>query len=904
MSLSPRTRLGTYEILSPIGAGGMGEVYRARDTKLGRDVALKILPDAFASDADRLARFKREAQVLASINHPNIAQIYGVEDSGATHALVLELVDGPTLADRIAEGPIPLAEALPIARQIAEALESAHELGIVHRDLKPANVKVRDDGTVKVLDFGLAKAVDPVSTITPADMANSPTITARSTQMGIIVGTAAYMAPEQARGRVVDRRADIWAFGAVLFEMITGRRAFEGEDVSITLANVLKEDVSWNVLPESVPPAVRHLLRRCLDKDPKRRLQAIGEARVEIEDLLSGRAASTPESSPTRVPRRRSWLFAAAALLIGAGLTAAIVSYFDHRAGVSRPAGVMRFAFDPSPTQRLPLIQFDHVLAISPKGTHIVVQVAAADRPFMLRAIDQLDVIPLPGTESGRSPFFSPDGKWIGYFGGSSGRFWKVPLGGGPPLVIGSSVGGGPRGAAWLADDTIVFATNDGRFGLSRLPAGGGDPTTLTMPDTAKGEIDHWFPSALPGNRAVLFTIVSNRAGGRAQVAVLDLQTKKYRALFAGSQPTYMAPPDGAGPGYVLYGLDGSLRAVRFDLSRLEAIGDPILVLDKVTSVNTGATEFTVSETGTLAFMPGTLIEGNNTLAWFDRKGTSTAIAGAPPRAYYTLRLSPDNHRIALDIRDRDSDVWMLELERQTLTRLTSGSQTDGFPVWSRDGTRLAMASEISGPYQVFVQRPDATGDAEQLTRDLPGRVPMSFGPDGTLVLQELGNQRPGLAVLKPGAKDPAALFKQPFSFRNGEISPDGRWLAYESDESGRFDVYVRPFPDVDAGRWPISTAGGTKPAWRPDGRELFFVDSQSKLYAVPIGAGPGFQPGKPEALFDAPNPNSLVYGRHYDVARDGRFVLIRQAEASTAPSSVVVVLNWYDELKAKMERK
>jgi serine/threonine-protein kinase len=522
----------------------------------------------------------------------------------------------------------------------------------------------------------------------------------------------------------------------------------------------------------------------------------------------------------------------------------------------------------------------------------------------MLRAINQLDLISLPGTESGRSPFFSPDGKWIGYFGGSSSRMWKVPLGGGPPTVIGLTVSGGPRGAAWLGDGTIVFATNDGRFGLSSLPAGGGDPTTLTMPDPAQGEIDHWFPSALPENRGVLFTIVSNRVGARAQVAVLDLRTRKYRALFAGSQPTYMAPPDGVGPGYLLYGLDGSVRAVRFDPSRLEVIGDPTLVLEKVTSMNTGATEFTVSETGTLAFMPGTSMQGNNTLAWVDRKGASTAIAGAPPRAYYALRLSPDNRRIALDIRDRDFDVWMLEIERQTLTRLTSGSQTDGFPVWSRDGARLTTASEISGPYQVLVQRPDATGVAEQLTRDGTGRLPMSFGPDGTLVLQELGNQRPTLSVLKPGAKDPAALFKQPFSFRNGEVSPDGRWLAYESDESGRVDVYVRPFPDVDAGRWQISTAGGTKPTWRPDGRELYFLDPQSKLHAVSIGAGKDLQPGKPEALFDAPNPNGLVFGRYYDVARDGRFVLIREAEASAAPSSVVVVLNWYDELKAKMERK
>jgi serine/threonine-protein kinase len=597
-------------------------------------------------------------------------------------------------------------------------------------------------------------------------------------------------------------------------------------------------------------------------------------------------------------------LLVTGALLLGAGLTAAIVAFRDHHAGASSHPGVMRFAFDPSPSQRLRLIQFDHVLAISPDGAHVVVQVASADRPFVLRAINQLDTIALPGTENGRSPFFSPDGKWIGYFGGSSGRIWKVPLGGGPPAVIGLSVGGGPRGAAWLSNDTIIFATNDGRVGLSSLSAGGGEPATLTMPDTTQGEIDHWFPSALPGSRGVLFTIVSNRAGARAQVAVLDLQTRKYRALFAGSQPMYIAPPDGAGPGYLLYGLDGSLRAVRFDLTRLEPVGDPALVLEKVASVNTGATEFTVSETGTLAFMPGTLMEGNNTLAWVDRKGASTAIAGAPPRAYYALRLSPDNRRLALDIRDRDSDVWMLEIERQTLTRLTSGSQTDGFPVWSRDGARLATASEISGPYQVFVQRPDATGVPEQLTRATPGRMPMSFGPDGTLVLQELSDQRPNLVVLRPGAKDPVPLFKQPFSFRNGEVSPDGRWLAYESDESGPIEVYVRPFPDVDAGRWQISTTGGTKPAWRPDGRELFFVDAQSKLHAVTIGAGPGFQPGKAEMLFDVPNPNGLVYGRYYDVARDGRFVLIREAEASNTPSSVVVVLNWYDELKAKMARK
>jgi serine/threonine-protein kinase len=567
-----------YEVTALIGEGGMGEVYRAKDTKLGRDVALKILPASFTNDLERAARFRREAQVLASLNHPNIGAIYGFEDADGVHALVLELVDGPTLADRIAQWPMPIEEALPIAKQIAEALEAAHEQGIVHRDLKPANVKVRADGTVKVLDFGLAKLAESTAVAGTGTLTQSPTITTPAmTAAGIILGTAAYMAPEQARGKTVDKRADIWAFGCVLFEMLTGRRAFDGDDISTTLAAVLKTESDWQLLPPTTPAGLRRLLVRCLKKDPKDRLQAIGDARVEIGDLLSsgvddvGPTAATPARGPRRLRRA-----AATLTLIAAGGVGALASW----AVLPRPsvtqAEPVRF------TMAFPGLQaFGGVpFALSPDGRHLVysaVSAGSGGSTLMLRAMDQIDAAAMKGLSNPTRPFFSPDGRWVGYFEGPAGMK-KVSVTGGPPISV-CRTNGSPTGATWGPDDTIIFGTGTSfGGGLFAVPAGGGEPRALTRPDVAHGERLHMSPSELPNGRGVLFTILpATNEADAALVAVLDLRTGKYKAVIrGGSNAVYV---DG---GYVVYAAAGALRAVRFDPDRLEVTGDSVPVVDHV----------------------------------------------------------------------------------------------------------------------------------------------------------------------------------------------------------------------------------------------------------------------------------------------------------------------------------
>ncbi len=604
MSLSAGTRLGPYEILTLIGSGGMGEVYRAKDTKLQRDVALKVLPDVFASDPERLARFKREAQVLASLNHPNIAHIHGLEDSNGIHALVMELVDGPTLADRIAQGPIPLGEALPIARQIAEALEAAHEQGIIHRDLKPANIKVRTDGTVRVLDFGLAKLAGPdaSSSYPPSTATASPTITspAMMTGIGVILGTAAYMSPEQAKGRPADKRSDIWAFGAVLFEMLTSRRAFPGDDITDTIVSVVSKEPDWSALPTPTPVGLRRLLTRCLRKDAKARMRDIGEARQQIEDLLSGApeemapAASVAASLRVASTRRR--------IVAAASVTLLVVAVALGTRALTRTPLVklqpMRFVIALPAAQPL-RIQFpDRDLALSPDGTQLVY--VSLDGRLMVRAMGQLDAVPLSAITGARSPFFSPNGQWVGVFTGGvleDGELKKVSIAGGPSLTL-CRYRGAPRGGSWGPDDTIVFATNDASSGLLRVSAAGGEPTVLTTPDAAHGEADHIFPSILPGGRAVLFTI--RAPSMESQVAVVDLTTGRRTILIrAGSQAEYVDT------GHLVYALAGTLRAVRFDPAARIVESDPMPVVERVITYPDGAAEFSVSHQGTLVYVSG-----------------------------------------------------------------------------------------------------------------------------------------------------------------------------------------------------------------------------------------------------------------------------------------------------------
>jgi hypothetical protein len=923
--LSAGTRLGPYEILSTLGSGGMGEVYRARDTKLNRDVALKILPDAVAGDPSRFARFTREAQTLAALNHPNIAHIHGLEEFNGLRALVMELVEGEDLAVRIARGPIPMADALSIAKQIAEALEAAHEQGIIHRDLKPANIKVRDDGTVKVLDFGLAKALDPVGSA--PNVSQSPTITTPAmTQAGIILGTAGYMSPEQARGKTADRRADIWSFAVVLFEMLTGRRAFEGDDISVTLASVLKTDPDWKALPPATPAGLRRLLSRCLKKDPKERVQAIGDARIEIIELLSG----TPDETVATRPAISRWRFVAtASVTFVAGLViAATATRVLIRPAPAATLHPMRFAIVPPAGEAFTIQATDRNLVLSPDGTRLVYVGGFGDGSRLLvRALDQLDAVPLRGITGARDPFISPDGRWVGFFTGD-GELKKVPIGGGPAVSL-CRISGQPRGASWGPDDTIVFATNDPRTGLFRVSAGGGEPNALTTPDRAHGEQNHLFPSVLPGGRAVLFTIATTTGLiDNAQVAVLDVMTGQRKTLIrSGSQAEYVDT------GHLVYAVAGTLRAARFDPVRLDVLSDPVPVVDEQVVAN-GRAKFSVSRQGTLAYVPGGA-EGTRSLVWVDRHGHEEPITAAAPRAYTYPRLSPDGTRLALDIHDQENDLWIWDLARQTLTRLTDAPALDMYPVWTPDGRRIVFASTRGGgTSNLYWQAADRTGTVERLTTSPNEQVPTSISPDGTrLVLRELtpktsfnlrvlrmegSSLAPGTdAVAAPeaspsmgrgaGQRPTEPLVQTIFTEDNGELSPDGHWLAYQSNESGRNQIYVRPFPNVDSGHWQISTSGGTRPLWARSGRELFYLDGTNAVTSVPMQTTTTFSPGNPTTLFSGRYFIGAL-GRTYDVSVDGqRFLMITAtagADRTVTPAGMVVVVNWAEELKARVPAK
>jgi serine/threonine-protein kinase len=901
VALTPGTRLGPYEIAVQIGVGGMGEVYRATDTNLKRAVAIKVLPASVAADAERLARLLREAEVLASLNHPNIAAIYGLERSGATTALVMELVEGPTLADRIARGAIPLDEALPIAKQIAEALDTAHEQGIIHRDLKPANIKVRPDGAVKVLDFGLAKVLEPVGTALP-NVSQSPTITPPAmTEAGMILGTAAYMSPEQAKGRVVEKRADVWAFGCVLFEMLTGRRAFAGEDVSETLAFIITKEPDWVRLPVTTPPAIHRLLRRCLEKDPKERLRDIADARIEIRDAMSSPAAEhAGVRVETRSPRwHRLRMVAGAVLATGVLIGAAV-----WRAMSPAPSHVSRLTMTSSGAAALTISGVGRDLALTPNGKHVV-YVGDNGTQLFVRALDALEPVAITrGAVSG--PFVSPDGQWVGFF--DDNNLKKVAITGGPAITI-ALANGDHRGATWAPDNTIIFAT--GSTGtLRRVSASGGMSEVLA--DPAQGEANHAWPEILPGGGAVLFTITSQTGGlDAAQVAVRDLRTGTQQILFrGGSHAHYVAS------GHLLYFAAGTLRAVPFDLRRLETHGTAVPVVSGLAT--TAAGDFAVSMDGTLVYVqaPADLAERSaRTLVWVDRRGKEEPIP-APPRTYTYPRLSPDGTRVALDIRDQQNDVWIWDLRRATLTRLSIEPGLDQSPVWTPDSRRLIFSSNRAGQLNLWWQAADGTGPAERLTTSSITQNPTGSAPDGTAVVFYENTLTMGgrdlMRLALDGTRKVTPLVQTKFDEQNGGVSPDGRWLAYQSDSSGRFEIYVRPFPNVSAGQWLVSTAGGRQPLWARSGKELFYVGPDSLLMRVSVEArGATWNAGTPIQLFEGRsfffNIGNATFGRTYDVSPDGqRFLMIKAigADPATAPPNIIVVQHWVDELKGLVPTK
>ena len=898
MPLTPGTYLGVYQITAQIGEGGMGQVYRARDTKLDRDVAIKILPEAFAHDADRLARFQREAKTLASLNHPHIAAIYGLEESGDMIALVMELVEGDDLSQRIARA-IPIDEALPIAKQIAEALEAAHEQGIIHRDLKPANVKVRPDGTVKVLDFGLARLAES-GEAGPAgrNLTQSPTITspAMMTGVGMILGTAAYMSPEQARGKTVDKRADIWAFGVVAFEMLTGCRAFVGDDISITLAAVMMKEPDWRALPAPTPLGLRRLLTRCLKKDPKARMRDIGEARLQIEELLSGapEGAGVPAIPHVRSLWQRALPWAVTGAL-AAGLAAVLVLWAPWRAAA--PPRITRTTITTSGPAALRINGTERDLALSPDGTHVF-YVGNGGTQLFVRALEALEPMAIASGVTIRGPFVSPDGQWVGFIDGVN-TLRKVAITGGPSITL-ASLDSTSRGATWAPDDTIIFATFQSATGLQRVSAAGGMPEVLTRPDSAEGEADHLWPEILPGGRAVLFTILSQTGGlDMAQVAVRDLRTGTQKVLLrGGSHGHYVAS------GHLVYVAAGTLRAIRFDLNRLETRGTAVPVLPRLVTTGTGAGDFAVATDGTLVYVdvPGSLATNARTLVWVDRMGKEEPVA-APPRAYEHPRLSPDGTRVALASTDQENDLWIWDLRRATLTPLTLDPGQDWFPVWTPDGQRVIFSSTRDGTWNLWWQAADGTGAAERLTTSSTAQFPSGITTDGVVLFgptPTMGTELMQLAL--DGTHRVTPLLQTKFNERNGIVSPDGRWLAYESNSSGPIEVYVRPFPNVGGGQWLVSTAGGTRPLWERNGNELFYVGADGALLRVPVEAS--------GATWNAGTPMKILEGRYYtgdntgranDVSPDGRrFLMIKApgSDANDVPPALIVVQHWDDDLE------
>ena len=885
MPLSAGSRLGSYEILALIGAGGMGEVYRARDSKLNREVAIKVLPAAFANDSDRMARFEREAQVLALLNHPNIAAIYGLEESDGMRALVMELVEGPTLGEQIGGRAMALEETLPIAKQIAEALEYAHEKGIIHRDLKPANVKLTADGHVKVLDFGLAKALEgPAPAV--GNPSISPTLTIEGTRAGVILGTAAYMSPEQARGKAVDKRADIWSFGVVLYEMLTGKQPFAGATVSDTLAAVLKTEPDLT----QAPVQAQKLLRRCLHKDPKRRLRDIGD----VWELL--------EEAPQLIAPSRSrlgWVVAAALAVIG---LAGWAAWWRATRPVDRP--LMRLSVDLGPDAIAG--QFTTVV-ISPDGTRLVFPVKSPDGKQILatRLLGETMTAALSGTENGRDPFFSPDGKWIGFF--ADGKMKKIAVQGGAPVVLCDAREA--RGGSWEEDGNIVFALN---FvgALSRVPADGGTPQPVTK---LQGAAVHRWPQPLPGSEAVLFTLsASSVAFEDASIAAVSLKTGEIKTLVRGYFGRYL--PTGNSTGHLVYVHEGALFSVPFDPTRLELRGAAVpLVGDLASDPSSGAGQFSFSRTGTFLYRIGKGSAQSWPVWLLDSFGKTQPLIPTPG-FYLEPRFSPDGQRLALvQISGNDRGIFVYDLQREQMSRLTLNNQYVFFPTWSSDGKHIVFGFSSAGGFSLGWMRADGAGETQHLLDSKNTVGPYSFFPDGRLAYFEIdpvsGSDLWTLALdlsdpdhPKPGKKE--LFLGTPSNELHPAVSPDGRWIAYQSDESGRDEVYVRPFPPRPE-KWPISNAGGQLPVWSYNGRELFFQNPDHRIMVTDYRVtGDSFNQSKPrlwsgQQLHD---PSRLL---NYDLAPNGkeRFAISPELKASPVEKGnvhVTLLLNFFDELRRR----
>ncbi len=879
--------LGHYRVGEQLGRGGMGEVYVADDLNLNRKVALKFLPNAFATDPERMARFEREAKLLASLNHPNIAAIYGLEQAEGKRFLVLELVEGETLAQRIGKGAMPLDEALGICRQIAEGLEAAHEKGVIHRDLKPANVMVSEGDKVKILDFGLAKALSDDSR--SVDSSQSPTLTDAMTQPGVILGTAAYMSPEQAKGKSVDKRADIWAFGCILYECLTGKRAFEGETVTETLAAILKSEPDWNLLPRNTPATIRTLLNRCLNRDSRDRQRDIGESRIVIAEYLANPAAQ-PTPAVTPVHSRNYWM--AAAILLFLMMAGLLFAYLNRKEPERELA-----QFSISLPEKTIL---NTTVSISPDGR--ILAFAAKDETgksqLWTRPINSLVAKAIPGTMGAARPFWSPDSRSIGFF--DSTKLKRVDFNGGSVQTICDAGGGG----SWNSAGVIVTRGGaGGSFGnpLCRVAAAGGMPVGVVK--LQEGQFFLSQPWFLPDDRHFLYY-----SYGRAEnsgVFVADLSSGNTKRLFAADSAAEFAPPN-----YLLFVRQGVLWAQEFDLKKLETIGDPKPVAEQVSFDSYGSSHFSVSNTGILAYAHGASLARDVRLVWVDRSGKEVGHMGQAG-GFSGVELSPDGKRLAVHQHDGNGgDIRIFDSQHVTPMRLTfDASQDNSSPIWSPDGKRLAFGSVRGGMQSIYVKSADGTGEEELLLQFKEPIEPMSWSPDSRLlVFWKMDSKTNSDLWILPleGDKKPRPLLQSDFAESHGQISPDGKWIAYWSFESGQPEIYVRPFPS-GAGRWQISPNGGTFPRWRSDSKELYYLSTTSfgQMMAVEVKtSGAAFEYGSARELFNSQYENFSHPGHTgnwhtYAVSNDGqRFLIPRPVSPQTSMNAITVVLNWTALLK------
>jgi len=904
MALIPGTRIGPYEISSQLGVGGMGEVYRATDTNLAREVAVKILPDAVALDADRLARFDREARTLATLSHPHIAGVYGVEKGDGRMALVMELVEGPTLADRIAQGPIPLEETLVLASQITEALEAAHEKGVVHRDLKPANIKVTPDGMVKVLDFGLAKVFErePSGAM---DATHSPTLSMAATQAGVILGTAAYMAPEQAKGRPTDRRADIWSFGCVLFEMLTGRKAFGGPDVTEVLAAVIRAEPDWGALPAGLPPRLREVLERCLAKDPGRRFRDIGDVRADLErvrDQSREGAVEGPATVGAPAPSRPAWQFAGAAVLVAV------------------MAGAAAWVLKPTPApEPMPVVRFEHaleaprqfrntglpVVAVSPDGRRVVYN---TNEGLFLRALDSQESRVVPGTEAiggMTNVMFSPDGEWVGFMDLGTTQFMRISVNGGVPTRV-ADAQGVLDGASWAPDNRILFATGQS---VSAVSGDGGEPATLfEVPDEMGIPI---LPTLLPDGSDVLFSLF----GAPTQVAIWSAESDEVSVLTVGSGATYLPT------GHVVFGIDASLYAQSFDLDARALRGGPVPIVDGV--LTDILPHYAVSDAGSLVYVPGDVqLATELTLGIVDRAGKVTTL-DVPPGTYSSPRVSPDGTRVAVQTTSSTpyqsaiGTVWIYDLSGDTAMRPLAQRGANQHPIWTPDGERITFGSDRDGTWGVYWQPADGSGVAERLTTAEPGarQWPESWSPDGrTLTYQILTGDDLDIWTLSLDAPDrPAPLIDGSARQHGSVLSPDGRWVAYGSTENLPAEqIFVQPFPPTGV-EYQVTQDTGAFPVWARDGSALFYRRSVSNaggeqaaaLFQVDVVRDGGRFSWRNERRLDISGFQAFGGLRDYDVLPDGQLLMVfplgPAGSDELPPPRLDVVLNWFQELRARV---